>query len=94
MRVGSKTRYAGKRALPGMGKAPHSAPILFEVKDWFAFFEKYGCVLLRQLRTSRNRSASIDLSRRFPYGVLMRAIPKECGEKYGLSAWYDAKGQH
>jgi methyltransferase (TIGR00027 family) len=79
---------AGKRALPrGWAKRLHSAPILFEVKDWFAFFEKYGW---RSSETITNFEESIRINRPypvdFPYGVLMRAIPKEWRRKIlGLS---------
>jgi len=70
---------SGKPVLPrGWAKSLESAPFLFAVKDWFEFFEKYGWQSCRKItsfeESSRiNRPYPLD----FPYGLLMRAIPKE-----------------
>jgi methyltransferase (TIGR00027 family) len=74
---------AGKRRLPsGWAKKLKAAPFLFEVKDWFGFFEKYGW-------KSRKTISTADESERIgrpypwdlPYGLLLRALPKEMSRK-------------
>jgi methyltransferase (TIGR00027 family) len=79
---------AGKRRKPtGWGKKLKAAPFLFEVKDWFGFFEKYGWKPSKTITTADeseriNRPYPWD----FPYGLLLRALPKEMSRKIlGLS---------
>jgi O-methyltransferase involved in polyketide biosynthesis len=59
-----------------------AAPILFQVTDWFGFFEKYGwqaSQVITSLEESRriNRPYPLD----FPLGFILRALPKEMREK-------------
>jgi methyltransferase (TIGR00027 family) len=68
----------GTRTLPrGWAKNLKSAPFLFEVRDWFEFFKKYGwqaSKIITSFEESKriNRPYPFD----FPYGLIMRAIPK------------------
>jgi methyltransferase (TIGR00027 family) len=70
---------AGKRRLPrGWAKHLKAAPFLFEVKDWFEFFKKYGwqsSKIITSFEESNqiNRPYPVD----FPYGLLMRVLPQE-----------------
>ncbi|MDP9008151.1 MAG: class I SAM-dependent methyltransferase [Pseudomonadota bacterium] len=74
---------AGKRRLPtGWEKKLRAAPFLFEVKDWFGFFEKYGWKPRKAITTADEakrigRPYPWDL----PYGLLLRALPKEMSQK-------------
>ncbi len=79
---------APKRRLPsGWAKKLEAAPFLFEVKDWFGFFEKYGWKALETVTTAEEserigRPYPWDL----PYGLLLRALPKEMSRRIlGLS---------
>lgn len=74
---------AGQRSSPkGWDKKLEAAPILFKVKDWFEFFEKYGW-RSSQVITSLEESQRI--GRRypidFPFGLLLRALPKAIRQK-------------
>lgn len=74
---------SGKRVLPrGWAKRLETAPFLFEVKDWFEFFKKYGWQSSRTI-TSFEESSRINRPYPFdfPYGVLMRVIPDEWRQK-------------
>ena len=74
---------AGKRKLPRGWKVKlQAAPFLFEVKDWFDFFGKYGwqsCQLITSFEESQriNRPYPLD----FPYGLILRALPKAMSQK-------------
>lgn len=79
---------AGKRGLPrGWAKKLKAAPFLFEVRDWFEFFKQCGWepskVITSAAESARiNRPYPLD----FPFGLLMRVLPKEMREKIlGLS---------
>ncbi len=79
---------SGKPALPrGWAMRLKSAPFLFAVKDWFEFFKNYGwesstIITSFEESTRINRPYPLD----FPYGVLMRALPKEwCRKILSLS---------
>jgi methyltransferase (TIGR00027 family) len=74
---------AGKRRLPtGWGKKLKAAPFLFEVKDWFGFFEKYGW---KPSKTITTADESERIGRPYPwdlpYGLLFRALPKDMSRK-------------
>jgi hypothetical protein len=54
-----------------------AAPFLFDVKDWFEFFERYGWQpshTITSLEESQrlNRPYPLD----FPYGLLLRVLPR------------------
>ena len=69
---------AGKRRLPrGWGTKLKAAPFLFEVKDWFEFFEKYGWRSSKVI-TSFEESARIHrpYPLDFPFGLILRALPQ------------------
>ena len=69
---------AGRRRLPrGWEAKLKAAPFLFKVKDWFAFFEKYGW-RSSQVITSFEESQRIDrpYPLDFPFGLILRALPK------------------
>lgn len=74
---------AGKRRLPrGWEAKLKAAPFLFIVKDWFAFFEKYGWrsshVITSFEESQRiNRPYPLD----FPFGLIQRALPKEMRQR-------------
>ncbi len=74
---------AGKRRLPrGWGAKLKAAPFLFQVKDWFEFFEKYGwrsSQVITSFEESQriNRPYPLD----FPFGLILRAIPKTMSQK-------------
>ena len=74
---------AGQRKLPkGWGAKLKAAPFLFNVRDWFAFFEKYGwrsSHVITSLEESRriNRPYPLD----FPFGLILRALPEAMSEK-------------
>ncbi len=74
---------AGERRLPrGWEAKLAAAPFLFEVKDWFEFFENYGWrpaqVITNFEQSQRvNRPYPLD----FPYGLLLRALPQAMSEK-------------
>jgi methyltransferase (TIGR00027 family) len=68
---------AGQRRLPrGWAEKLKAAPILFKVKDWFGFFEKYGW---RSSQTITSFEESERLQRPypldFPFGLMLRALP-------------------
>lgn len=74
---------AGQRRLPsGWEEKLKAAPILFKVKDWFEFFEKYGW---RPSRVITNFDESLRVNRPypldFPYGLILRALPKAMSQK-------------
>lgn len=74
---------AGQRQLPvGWRSKLKAAPFLFDVKDWFGFFERYGwrsSHTITSLKESRqlNRPYPFD----FPYGLLLRVIPTAVSQK-------------
>src|SRR5665213_4474559 len=74
---------AGPRRLPrGWAAKLKAAPILFKVKDWFAFFERYGWRSSQTITTLEesqriNRPYPID----FPFGLILRALPKTMRQK-------------
>ena len=74
---------AGPRRLPrGWAAKLKAAPILFKVKDWFEFFEKYGwrsSHVITSLEESQriNRPYPLD----FPYGLMLRALPAAMRQK-------------
>jgi methyltransferase (TIGR00027 family) len=74
---------AGQRKSPrGWDAKLQAAPFLFRVKDWFAFFEKYGWrsshVITSFEESQRiNRPYPLD----FPFGLLLRALPKAMSQK-------------
>jgi methyltransferase (TIGR00027 family) len=74
---------AGKRRLPsGWGAKLKAAPVLFKVKDWFEFFEKYGwrsSQVITSFQESQriNRPYPLD----FPFGLILRALPKAMSQK-------------
>ncbi len=79
---------AGRRRLPrGWAAKLKAAPILFKVKDWFGFFEKYGWQSSQVITSSEesqriNRPYPLD----FPFGLLLRALPTAMRQKiHGLS---------
>jgi methyltransferase (TIGR00027 family) len=69
---------AGQRRLPrGWAAKLKAAPFLFEVKDWFAFFEQCRWrrrTVITSLEESQriNRPYPFD----FPFGLILRVIPK------------------
>jgi methyltransferase (TIGR00027 family) len=74
---------APKRRLPsGWAKKLQAAPFLFEVKDWFGFFEKYGW---KPVKTITTADESKRIGRPYPwdlpYGLLLRALPKEMSQR-------------
>ncbi len=74
---------AGQRRLPrGWAAKLKAAPILFKLKNWFEFFEKYGwrsSHVITSLEESQriNRPYPLD----FPFGLILRALPKEMRQK-------------
>lgn len=74
---------AGQRQLPSSWRSKlKAAPFLFDVKDWFGFFERYGwrsSHTITSLEESRrlNRAYPLD----FPSGLLLRVIPKAMRQK-------------
>ncbi len=79
---------SGGPAVPrGWAMRLKSAPFLFAVKDWFEFFKNYGwesstIITSFEESTRINRPYPLD----FPYGMLMRALPKEwCRKILSLS---------
>ena len=74
---------AGPRRLPrGWAAKLKDAPILFKVKDWFEFFERYGwrsSHVITSLEESQriNRPYPLD----FPFGLMLRALPKAMRHK-------------
>lgn len=70
---------AGQQRPPrGWADKLKAAPMLFSVKDWFGFFEKYGWRSARVITSFEesqrvNRPYPWDL----PYGLLLRALPQE-----------------
>jgi methyltransferase (TIGR00027 family) len=74
---------AGKRRLPrGWEAKLKAAPFLFEVRDWFEFFDMYGWQRSRVITNFEqsqrvNRPYPLD----FPFGLLLRALPKAMGER-------------
>ncbi len=74
---------AGRRGLPrGWGTKLKAAPLLFRVDDWFKFFEKYGWQPSHVI-TSYEESQRINrpYPRDFPFGLILRALPKAMSEK-------------
>jgi methyltransferase (TIGR00027 family) len=74
---------AGKRRLPrGWETKLKAAPFLFEVKDWFGFFEKYGW---RPARVTTNLEESRRINRPypldFPFGLILRALPRAARDR-------------
>jgi methyltransferase (TIGR00027 family) len=70
---------AGKRSTPrGWAKKLQAAPFLFQVPDWFKFFEQSGW-RSRKIITSAEESERIDrpFPFDFPFGLIMHAFPKE-----------------
>jgi methyltransferase (TIGR00027 family) len=68
---------AGRRRLPpGWEAKLKAAPMLFDVKNWFEFFEQYGWRSSRVI-TSWEESQRIKrpCPRYFPLGLLLRALP-------------------
>ena len=74
---------AGIRRLPrGWAKKLAAAPFLFEVKDWFQFFKKYGWQS-SEVITSFDESVRINrpYPTDFPHGLIMRALPKAMSQR-------------
>jgi methyltransferase (TIGR00027 family) len=74
---------APKRRLPsGWAKKLQAAPFLFEVKDWFGFFEKYGWKALQTITTAdESKRIGRPYPWDLPYGLLLRALPKEMSQR-------------
>lgn len=79
---------AGTRRLPkGWAEKLEAAPFRFQVSDWFEFFKQSGwqpnkIISCAEESQRINRPYPLD----FPYGLLMRALPKEMRQKIqGLS---------
>ena len=79
---------AGARKLPkGWAKKLEAAPFRFRVSNWFEFFKQSGWqphTIISCAEESKriNRPYPLD----FPFGLLMRALPKEMSQKIqGLS---------
>jgi methyltransferase (TIGR00027 family) len=79
---------AGTRRLPkGWAEKLKEAPFRFQVSDWFEFFKQSGWQPQKIISCAEeskriNRPYPLD----FPYGLLMRALPKEMSQKIqGLS---------
>ncbi len=74
---------AGQGRLPrGWAEKLKAAPLLFNVKDWFGFFESNGWRPARVITSFEesqriNRPYPLD----FPYGVLLRALPRNMRER-------------
>jgi methyltransferase (TIGR00027 family) len=74
---------AGQRRLPrGWAAQLKAAPMLFQVKDWFQFFDKYGWTAWKVITNFEesqriNRPYPLD----FPFGLIMRALPKTMSQK-------------
>lgn len=74
---------AGPRPLPrGWQDRLRAAPFRFQVRDWFGFFEQRGwkprIIITSAGEAERvNRPYPYD----FPYGLLMRALPREMRQK-------------
>jgi methyltransferase (TIGR00027 family) len=78
----------------GQGRPPRgwaeklkAAPMVFNVKDWFGFFEKYGWRSARVITSFEesqriNRPYPLD----FPYGLLLRALPREVRQRIHSSS--------
>jgi hypothetical protein len=71
----------------GWAKKLEAAPFRFRVSNWFEFFKQSGwqphkIISCAEESKRINRPYPLDL----PYGLLMRALPKEMSEKIqGLS---------
>jgi methyltransferase (TIGR00027 family) len=79
---------AGARKLPkGWAKKLEAAPFRFRVSNWFEFFKQSGwqphtTISCAEESKRINRPYPLD----FPFGLLMRALPKEMSQKIqGLS---------
>ena len=79
---------AGARKLPkGWAKKLEAAPFRFRVSNWFEFFKQSGwqphtIISCADESKTINRPYPLD----FPFGLLMRALPKEMSQKIqGLS---------
>jgi methyltransferase (TIGR00027 family) len=79
---------AGARKLPkGWAKKLEAAPFQFRVSNWFEFFKQSGwqphtIISCAEECKTINRPYPLD----FPFGLLMRALPKEMSQKIqGLS---------
>jgi methyltransferase (TIGR00027 family) len=74
---------AGQRRSPrGWETKLQAAPFLFNVKDWFEFFEKYGwrsCQVITSLEESQRIGRPYPLD--FPFGLILRALPKAMSQK-------------
>jgi methyltransferase (TIGR00027 family) len=74
---------AGKRGLPrGWAKKLQAAPMLFEVKDWFEFFAKFGwrsSKVITSIEEAERIARPYPMD--FPYGLVLRAIPKEMSRR-------------
>jgi methyltransferase (TIGR00027 family) len=74
---------AGKRRLPrGWAAKLEAAPFLFEVEDWFAFFENHGwrpARVMTNLEQSRRIKRPYPLD--FPFGLILRALPQATRDK-------------
>jgi len=74
---------AGKRPQPrGWAQRLEAAPFRFQVTDWFEFFKQFGWrpkKIITNLEESErnNRPYPFD----FPFGLIMRALPKEMARK-------------
>jgi methyltransferase (TIGR00027 family) len=74
---------AGQRGLPrGWAKKLQAAPFLFEVRNWFEFFSKYGWRSSKVI-TSFEESERINRPYpfEFPQGLIKWAIPKEMSRR-------------
>jgi methyltransferase (TIGR00027 family) len=74
---------AGKLSMPiGWAKKLKTAPVLFEVQDWFDFFKKTGwqpCKIITNAEEAERIHRPYPLD--FPYGLLMRGLPNEVSRK-------------
>lgn len=74
---------AGKRGMPrGWAKNLKAAPFRFQVCNWFEFFKQSGWQAHKTITTAEesnrvNRPCPFD----FPFGVIMRALPREMSQK-------------
>ena len=74
---------AGQRRLPrGWQAKLKAAPFLFKVKDWFAFFERYGwrphhAITCFEESQRIKRPYPLD----FPAGLILRALPKTMSQR-------------
>jgi O-methyltransferase involved in polyketide biosynthesis len=79
---------AGQRKSPREWTAKlGKAPFLFEVKDWFEFFERYGW-RSSQMITSFEEAQRIGRPYPFdfPFGLLLRVLPKAMSQKIHSSS--------